>query len=853
MRRCHFLVFLLLSTSVGVAAGLSPVRLKGRTFVPSPGIEVPVDGARAPEARQHFLLQLRRPRDRGDREALEALGIRLLRYVPDDTWLASGPPAALDDPEVRELVAWAGPLRPEDKVPPRFLEGRYGAWARQPDGQLAVRVRLHDDVAPEALPPLVEDVGGEWRGPLAIFPGGHVVMDPEAWRELAARDEILWISEEPPRPAAENDGIRLRVGADSLQAPPWDLSGSGVRIGIWDSGLVDADHDDFADRIFLGESGMVSDHATHVAGTMGGSGLLSQFHGGDSLQWRGMAPEVELYSWDFYGDVIQEMADGLDAYAFQIENNSWGFLVDGSNCDTYGDYDLMAPELDALVRGAAGRPVVIVFSAGNERNDGDCPLVDGGYGCINPPKAAKNIIVVGATNSDDDTMTDFSSWGPVDDGRLKPDLVAPGCERGGEGYIHSTLPGDNYGGPGWCGTSMAAPTVSGCLALLYELWEGMGRSDPPEPSLMKALLVATAVDLGNPGPDYAYGHGRLWAPGAAVALTEDTPVVVEVDQGEVYERSFPVPAGRTDLRFVLAWDDPDAAPFADPALVNDLDLELEDPEGGIHYPWILDPDRPTFPAVPGQNHRDNVEHLRVLDPMAGQWTVRVRGTNVPQGPQRASLVGLDENPPESPSDFRVENVTSQSAELRWTNAPDGDREGTLIVRSQGNVIWLGPQAGQSFFEGQVLGLGILVIYVRDEDHSADPLVDTGLQPGLTYTYSAYTFDDMHNFSAPAVEVVTTPDASAIGEVSFSDGPTLVAQPQLARGSVEIRLAGVGSGRVLVRILGPDGREVARLLEGAASDPVSLRWTPDPRRPSGIYFLEARAGDWRGVQRILRLK
>ena len=165
---------------------------------------------------------------------------------------------------------------------------------------------------------------------------------------------------------------------------------------------------------------------------------------------------------------------------------------------------------------SVGKKIIQIWSAGNNRPS-NCD--SGSYDCIGFPGTAKNVITVGATNSDNDTMTSFSSWGPTNDGRLKPEVSAPGCEAGGEGFIKSTLPGDIYGSSIFCGTSMAAPAVSGTIALMLE--EFASKTIEPWPSTIKAILIHTAKDLGNIGPDYSFGYGRINAKAAVDLIRKD--------------------------------------------------------------------------------------------------------------------------------------------------------------------------------------------------------------------------------------------------------------------------------------------------------------------------------------------
>src|SRR6185503_15633581 len=165
---------------------------------------------------------------------------------------------------------------------------------------------------------------------------------------------------------------------------------------------------------------------------------------------------------------------------------------------------------------------------------------------------------------------------------IKPDMVAPGCEAGGEGFIKSTLPGDSYGNNLFCGTSLAAPAVSGVIALMIEDYRSRFGTNPL-PSTVKALLLHTAQDLNdsatswyNKGPDYASGYGRLQAQAAIDQIRDGGFLVGQVGHGETNTFVFSLPAGIHDVKMTLVWDDPAGLQDAAVALVNDLDLVVHD-------------------------------------------------------------------------------------------------------------------------------------------------------------------------------------------------------------------------------------------------------------------------------------
>jgi hypothetical protein len=841
--------------ALAAIAAPTTVRLKSRTFLPQPSLEALDQAADAGQAGGYFFVQTAAPVDAATRSRLGERGVRLVGYIPDQTWTAWISEAAMRDPAARAMLAWVGPIQPEDKTPPRWRTEGIGGWCRQPDGRLEIRVQLHEEIALRAVESRLRTLGAEIIGPLNLFPGFTVLVQEWVVPMLSAMDEVLWVAEGLPELELANDGNRANVGAEVLQLAPYGLDGAGVNVGIWDGGLVDANHDDFAGRLTLGEGGGTNDHATHVAGTFGGSGVRSDQEGGTPLEWRGMAPSCAIYSWNFSGDVPNEVRNGVGDFQLDLETNSWTWGVNGGNCSLYGDYDDWAPDFDAIVLGAGGRKLNVSFAAANERDDNDCGL-QGGYACIPPPSTAKNIICVGATNSDDDTMTSFSSWGPVDDGRLKPDVTAPGCEHFGEGHVHSTLPGDNYGGPGWCGTSMATPTTTGVLALLYQLYNQQNAGADPEPSLMKALLIGTAVDLGRPGPDYTFGNGRIDGRVAANALIDDSPLALTVNQGDTHDFVLRVQQGTPKLRVALVWDDAVGNPLADPALVNDLDLVLIDPAAQPHYPWVLNPDSPSQNATQGPDHLNNVEHVEVVNPMNGDWTVRVTGGNVPEGPVSAGLVGLDSHAPAAPGDLAVVDPTESSLSLTWTNASNLDRRGTLIARALPGSLWFGPVRGQTYTVGQVVAPGVTIIYVADEDHSVNPLVDSGLESDQTYRYTAHSFDDVLNYSIGVSENGTTEAGSS--SVEGSNVPKTLAlgpaRPNPATSRMTFTFEIPARTSVEVHLFDAAGRRVRTLVDAPFEAGVYTgSWDGQDEAgrdlPAGVYFYELRAGGERLSQSV----
>ncbi|PZC47928.1 MAG: Carboxypeptidase regulatory-like domain-containing protein [Chloroflexi bacterium] len=632
------------------------VRLKSRSFTPKSGVYVEHFTAAVVDEgqRKHVLLQLSAPLTSETRTVLERQGVLLLDYVPDQAYFASVPAAlTAGSQRLPDAIHWLGPIEPADRVARQVSDGQAGDWAIANDGRWLLEITLFDDVPLSDSISMLEQAGVEVLEASSALKSATVAASADAVSLLSAIDAVQWIDQIPPPRESLNENARRVTGAEVVHAVPYDLDGSGVAVAIWELDNI-APHPDFAERLIYGESDRsFGTHPTHVAGTVGGDG---------DDRYRGIAPGATLLAYDIlnssgggdsFATLINEYGVAIGTHDAVASNNSWGSVVGSSNCSAFGNYSSDSSFFDGIVEGDAGGPITVVFAAGNSRNDNICGMQSSplytNYGTILPGgQTAKNTITVGATVSspapNEDTMTTFSSWGPTDDGRIKPEIVAPGqvlfSTKGSPGSF-------SYGG--LSGTSMASPTVVGGVALLTQRLRQVNLPDR-RPDLIKALLVQSARD-GLPGanhpdrvgPDYIYGYGRMDLV-RAIGLIDGG----NLDLGSVsaalgeHERTVYVPNGATTLKATLTWIDPPAASNALTALVNDLDLEIWGPAGSPCqpcYPWTLDPASPSFDAVRDKaNHVDNLEQVLVDGNglVAGLYTVRVNPAA--SGSQDFSLV-----------------------------------------------------------------------------------------------------------------------------------------------------------------------------------------------------------------------
>ncbi|MBI5568293.1 MAG: S8 family serine peptidase, partial [Chloroflexi bacterium] len=648
------------------------IYLKSREFVPSaPDRAALASLARTDQSRMHVMVQLDYIPGTTAKAAFDQSGVKLLAYVPDSAWIASVPandPAAILD---RPGVTWAGAITVDDKLDPMIRSGEWGSWSLAPDGTAAVSVVMHQDETLETGRALVEKHGGKIVGEVIGIRMLMVEMPQSNVRGLAAEDAIQWIEAAEPALREANDGIRTQIGVNTVQAAPYNLNGSGIDILIYDGGIVTATHPDFSGRITVPDVAPLSDHSNHVAGTAAGSGSLSAGAGGSALQWRGMAPGADIisygYEWNgvgmlFYnnpGDIEADWAAAQNTYGADVGNASLGsniYVNYPLSCTLMGNYGATSVLMDQIIRGGnavvgVGDKYIATWAQGNERPS-TCSAT--GYGTSAPPAAAKNPIHVGASNTNDSSMTTFSSWGPTDDGRIKPIVVAGGEQIGGDGGIKSTVPnafinnssrncdgsGDDYCYPYdvMQGTSMASPAVAGSIALMLQQYRTTySTSANFWPSTAKALLMQTADDRGNAGPDYQWGFGQVRIQQAVDLIMRRGLQQANVAQGETDWYTFAVTDTAIPAQVSLAWDDYEATFNAATALINNLNLELVAPDGTLWRSWILDPTNPANLATRGVNNRDNQEQVTVTSPQKGTWLVRVIGTTVPQGPQDYSL------------------------------------------------------------------------------------------------------------------------------------------------------------------------------------------------------------------------
>lgn len=397
-----------------------------------------------------------------------------------------------------------------------------------------------------------------------------------------------------------------------------NVTGNGMTLGLWEIDAVLASHELFEGRVNQVDSDTPDSHATHVAGTIIGS---PNFKGGAA---KGMAYEGRIRAFNSSYDeseVASEAANGN-----LLSSHSYGITARNQPEYYLGKYDANARNYDEIMYNA---PYYLgVFSAGNDRGKGITPS---GYDLLTDMSCNKNGLTVAAiyevsnyTGPSSVNMSSFSSWGPTDDGRIKPDISAKGVD------LYSSTNTSNSSYQYMSGTSMATPSTSGTLMLIQQHYYNVNNSFMKSATL-RGLVLHTADEAGSSdGPDYEYGWGLLNAEKAAKTITEEgTQSIIkelELNSGGTYTINVTA-SGLENLMASIAWTDKEGTVGANyvndrtPNLVNDLDIRITK-SGTTYYPWKLNPAYPSSGATKGDNKVDNIEKIDIAN-ASGQYTITI--------------------------------------------------------------------------------------------------------------------------------------------------------------------------------------------------------------------------------------
>ena len=571
--------------------------------------------------KNYVVLQFKTLPTQIEKEKLESEGIKLIDYLPNNaytsTMQASTDLGLLKSFSLRSVFY----LKAADKAMPSVLAGKAMPHAIKQVGFVDLTILTYDLLSKKKINEPLAKIGATIISEQPMFKNFIIRIPKNNVRKLADLSFVQWVEFIDPPNKPENLLGRSLHRVNILQDGVRNLKGDGMNIGIFDE--IASQHIDFspAGRLINVDAGGAGSHGTHVSGTVGGKGIIDPIA-------KGMAPNATIYSYSASGDVQVKMSTEIPLKTLISSNHSYHDGL-GVQCGVTGasaGYSLRARNTDINLNNSLYH--LHCHSSGN--NQAGCAS---GWGTITGTgKAAKNNIVVGNITSAE-LLSTSSSCGPVHDGRVKPEIVAMGTN------VFSTYtPLNTYGTIS--GTSMSTPGITGTVALLAQHYKQLNANVLPPSALIKNVICNTATDLGNLGPDYRFGYGRINALKSAKIIEQNRYALDNVSTGNTKDITITVPSGASKINVMLTWNDPAATSNAALALVNNLDLQVITGVATT-LPWILDPLNPASAATKAVNTVSNIEQVTINNPVAATYTLRVLGTSVPIGANQAYAITWD--------------------------------------------------------------------------------------------------------------------------------------------------------------------------------------------------------------------
>lgn len=569
-------------------------------------------GAASNDKSVFVFIQFRKIPTQIEKESLIGKGIELVEYIPGNTFLASVK-TFVSSSDLKNLgVLQVIPVKPNYKID-NVLAGLFEKNSL-PGFQTGVLISAFpysntDDLVASlrykgiGISPYKEGFKGLFIATVSSLQINQLLEDPFVYfvESLPEADKSLNME----------SGVLHNSSTFRSAYSGKYLTGKGVIIGIGDDGQLNLHIDNYYKVIE--NLNFPTDHATHVAGIATGSGNLNP-------RLKGHAPEAKIIDESFSG-ILSQTPQYFQNYGMVLTNNSYG--SDG-RCTNSGAYSSISRFVDQQLLDFPD--VMHVFAAGNTRIATPCLPYPSGYFSIYPSyQSSKNAISVGG--SDKFNPSNFYSKGPTNDGRIKPEIVAVGNS------VLSTGGNNNYYNN--FGTSMAAPQVTGVMALMVERYRQLNAGANPKGALLKTIVCNSSVDIGNAGPDYANGYGWLNATKAIECIEKKQYTNGNIQQDEIKTFSLAVSNNTAELKVAAYWPDRPASLYSRLALVNDIDITVTAPDGSIIKPQVLDSVASSILSlsVQGNDHCNNLEQVTIKNPIPGNYTVTIKGYAIPFGPQ----------------------------------------------------------------------------------------------------------------------------------------------------------------------------------------------------------------------------
>ena len=666
-----FFCFLFLPVCVSAQSSLKPLKFHNGNFYPanniSKGVFSKTEIQPALFDKKYFVvISFDNLPGEEMKKQLASRGVKLLQYIPSNAYIA------ILDEKYNFSSIKNFRVNGINILPAKFKIDKSisGSSDLKSDPSSLIAISYYNDVDRKVAEENVAKFGGQVVATKFDKPGLlFVKVSKLDEASIANLPFVTYITRQTIKESALNYNSNAAHANDALSYSGIggrNLTGKGVTVGVGDDANV-ASNIDFIGRLINRTPAYYDYHGTHTTGTAAGAGLINP-------KYKGMAPEATIVS-QYFSDIIVNAPTYFNDNNLTFTSNSYYASADG--CDGNSFYDILSNYIDALSRD--NDRILHVVAAGN---DGalTCTTYPSSFATIKSGwQCAKDVLTVGAIDNATNIIASLSSRGPVSDGRLKPEIVAGGAN------VISTFPFNGYGASS--GTSMAAPAVTGSLALLTQRYKQLNGNANPPAFLLKALLCNSAIDKGNSGPDFTYGFGDLNTRKAVEDLEANVFFINTIGNGSLNQQGINVSPGAKQLKVLLYWPDKEADPNAAVSLVNDLDLSVTEPSSAIHLPLILNstPAGVNVTAVEGADHLNNIEQVVINDPPPGNYTINISGYSIPLGPQQYVVTYEIINPAvvlEYP--FGGEKwVPGETEIIRW-NAFDPDSNPFTIEYSADN-------------------------------------------------------------------------------------------------------------------------------------------------------------------------
>ena len=559
-----------------------------------------------------------------EKKLISDLGVSLLEYIPYATYVANIPQDInISMFSVFDITA-VTPVKPHYKIDPKLQNNKFPEWAISIN-KISIKVLLYKNADLEVFEKFCRENNYQIYDVNRFSNSVTLSIDTAALSVLSFANDIWYIEPIDPPSVKENKTGRTLHRSNAINTKYSNgrhYNGNGINIMMQDDGII-GPHIDYQGRIDQSNCGGCStsngdDHGDHVAGTIMGSGNLDPIAAG-------MSDAAYLYVYSSSNNNFYDVPAMYQGSDLVITSKSYS---NGCNAG----YTSLAKDLDEQIN--LYPSLIHVFSAGNDGNS-DCGYGAGdGWGNVTGGhKQGKNVIAVANLTSSGD-LASSSSRGPAADGRIKPDIGAKGSS------VNSTLPDNDYGLK--TGTSMSCPGIAGVMGQLYQAYKELNGGQNPNSSVMKNILLNSADDLGNPGPDFKYGWGEVNAFRAVRTLEEDQYFIDNISQSIDNNHLITIPPSTEQLKIMVYWHDKEASANASFALVNDLDIELLDNSGMlVESPWVLnptpDPVLLNTNAIKGVDGINNMEQITMDNPIPGDYSLIIKGSSIPFGPQEYSV------------------------------------------------------------------------------------------------------------------------------------------------------------------------------------------------------------------------